>query len=321
MTLLTSGIEGATDTNQKWLHSGLLYPSGRLAERAWSNRNLDWKIKRPYIRGPEQAYILALTDKTISQRSEMWSSWSADSREVPEAQPLQVSDRKKLASLGVRFKGGWKTPDCVLDFPALVRDMRLNISGRLRQNAHLPAPKVMGTVMEGATVLRLRRGTTGIAGVDYEWKGGRGTLLCDQCVLSAGAWSYELLRNIDTDLPLIRKKCLVMAFKPTGRGPTRGVSFDRITVWLDVQKEDGTRADFTIVPFDRRLLAAGTDFRVVYQVGECALENLRAGPSEIAALQREMEQCFVDQRRRPFDSKAFRRTDMFQDGAVQFCAS
>ena len=43
--LFRNDVPGATDTNQKWLHSGLLYPSYKLAATAWRNRKQDWKIK------------------------------------------------------------------------------------------------------------------------------------------------------------------------------------------------------------------------------------------------------------------------------------
>lgn len=89
-------------------------------------------------------------------------------------------------------------------------------------------------------------------------------------------------------------------------------NLDRITVWLDVQKEDGTRADVTVVPFKNQILAAGTDFRVVYRVGERRLEDLRAGQSELDALLRELEQCFFDTQRRPFEVARFEAMTCFK---------
>jgi glycine/D-amino acid oxidase-like deaminating enzyme len=46
VVVIASNRKGATDGNQKWLHSGLLYPSGQLAERAWATRNLDWNANQ-----------------------------------------------------------------------------------------------------------------------------------------------------------------------------------------------------------------------------------------------------------------------------------
>ncbi|MES2180325.1 MAG: FAD-dependent oxidoreductase [Gemmatimonadota bacterium] len=305
VTLLCHGddVPSATDTNQKWLHSGLLYPSESLAERAWTHRNIDWDIKAKYLVGPQKAYFLALTDDTLRARTDMWAKWKADGRRVPDAYPLEAGDRARLASLGINFSGGWVTPDCAVDFPALVRDMRRHIAGQLEDSRHLPAIKATGTVMEGARVLDLRRGPHGMTGVDYEWHGRRGTLTCDQCIVAAGAWSHELLEGIGVSLPLIRKKCLVVAFKRGIRESQQDL--DRITVWLDVEKEDGTRGDFTLVPYRDHILAAGTDFRVVYGVRGCSLEALRTAPSDVAALNAEMDQCFASASVRPFSMSGF----------------
>ena len=296
--LCRNDVGGATDTNQKWLHSGLLYPSGTMAERAWSNRTLDWELKRPYLVGPQYAYILALNKETISQREAMWDKWTKAGLKVPAAQRLGAKAKDQLASLGAKFEDGWKTVDCAIDFPALVADMRRNLAGQLRRNGHFPTPRIHGDVLEGAKVLRLCRKTMGIAGVEYELRGKLCTLSCNQCVLAAGAWSYGLLREIDIDLPLVRKKCLVLAFKRASH--TKRLR--QITVWLDIKKEDGTQADFTLVPFRGQVLAAGTDFRLIYQLGAQHLEDLKPGPSEIAALRRELNQCFGRPRSAPFDT-------------------
>src|SRR4051794_6687240 len=116
--------------------------------------------------------------------------------------------------------------------------------------------------MEGARVLRLRRGRNGIEGADIDWNGSLSTLFCQQLVLAAGAWSHELLAGIGVCLPLIRKKCLVLV------AARASLPIDRITDCLDVTKADGTSGDVTLVPFYDKTLAAGTDFKVVYNVRE-----------------------------------------------------
>jgi len=284
--LCRTDVAGSTDTNQKWLHSGLLYPSGGLAARAWKSRNSDWTVKQPYLHGPEEACILALSSRTIADREGLWAKWKAEGRDVPEARPLSTAEKSRFRSLGITFEGGWSTPDCVIDFPALVRDMRLNLEGKLQNNAHLPSLKERGQVMEGARVLRLRRGRNGIEGVDVDWNGDQWTLSCQQLVLAAGAWSHELLGEIGVRLPLIRKRCLVLA------AARASLPIDKITVCLDVTKADGTSGDVTLVPFHDKTLAAGTDFKVVYNLRDRPLEALTHGPSEIQGLIDELSQCF-----------------------------
>lgn len=286
--LYRTDVLGATDNNQKWLHSGMLYPSGEIAERAWSNRNQDWEIKRHYLVGEPQSRILALNDETAIERMKMWEEWGRRRLNVPTVTSLPSSERDQLKEEGFSFVDGWITPDCVIDFPALVHDMRLNLEGKFHDESRFPSLKQRGVLMKGARVLRLRRGRNGITGVDYDWNGEQHTLTCDQCVLAAGAWSYELLKEINIELPIIRKKCIVLSFK------RNSLPVDKITVWLGVQKEDGTRADLTLVPFHHETLAAGTDFRVVYQLSHnLKLEELACGSSEIEVLKAELQQCLL----------------------------
>ncbi len=281
-------VSGATDNNQKWLHSGLLYPSGELAAKAWKNREADWTIKKRYVNGPEQAHILALKSETVAAKERMWEKWEKEGRAIPEHPRLGLEQKTRLLAAGINFADGWATPDCAIDFPGLVRDMRLNLEQKLTDNAHLPSLNAEGCVMEGARVLRLLRGTSGITGVDFDWQGEQSTLSCDQCVLAAGAWSYDLLKDIGIRLPLIRKKCLILVIE---NQPSFHV--DKITVCLDVIKEDGTISDVSLVPFDGKILAAGTDFRVVYELRDRSLEDLTSGASEVQALKAELSQCFT----------------------------
>jgi glycine/D-amino acid oxidase-like deaminating enzyme len=283
--LYRNDVDGATDTNQKWLHSGLLYLSGRLAERTWKNRTADWTVKERYVRGPQQARILALNSKTLAAREELWAEWERDSRAVPKAVPLSEEEKFRLRTEGMNFADGWTTPDCAIDFSEMVCDLRLNLEGKLGDNTHLPPLKQLGRVIEGARVLRLRRGRNGIDGVEVERNGDHTTLSCRQCVLAAGAWSLELLSEASIRLPLIRKKCLVLSID------RKRLPVDKITVWLDVAKEDGTFTDVTLVPFGEFTLAAGTDFRVVYRLRDRKLEDLLPGASEIQALLNELKQC------------------------------
>src|SRR5205823_4447949 len=98
----------------------------------------------------------------------------------------------------------------------------------------------------------LRRGRNGITGVDYTWEGNQRTVSCEQCVVAAGVWTYDLLRGIGVNLPIIRKKCIVLVVK------AESMRVDKITVCLDVDKEDGTISDASLVPFRRLDSSSGT---------------------------------------------------------------
>src|SRR6185437_3545987 len=92
--------------------SGLLYPSGELAERAWKSRNDDWHIKQNYLCGPQLGYNLALNEETVEARSAMWAKWNSEGRDIPVAIPLTDAETRPLRSGGVNLAGGWTTPDC-----------------------------------------------------------------------------------------------------------------------------------------------------------------------------------------------------------------
>jgi glycerol-3-phosphate dehydrogenase len=287
-SLWRDDIRGATDTHQKWLHSGLLYPSQELAVKVWRNRNEDWEIKKRYLEGPEQACILALNSDTVSRRMGMWKSWTDKKHEIPKPTPLSRGEEKRLRDEEITFAGGWATRDCVIDFPGMVHDLRRHLEGQSEGMNHLPALKEKGhLIMKGAKVLKLlgtENRVTGVAGVD--WEGEQFTLSCQQCVVAAGAWSYELLSGIGVRLPLIIKKCLVLEIP-------KKLPVSKITVCLDVGKEDGTYGDVTLVPYKGKTLAAGTDFKVVYDPGERKLKELTCGEFEVAALKAELKQCFA----------------------------
>jgi glycine/D-amino acid oxidase-like deaminating enzyme len=104
--LFRDDILGATDTNQKWLHSGLLYPSYGLASKAWKNRNADWVIKERYLKGPWRACILALNQQTIIDRTKMWAGWRAEGHEVPIAEPLTLAEEEHLRQTEIELVGG-----------------------------------------------------------------------------------------------------------------------------------------------------------------------------------------------------------------------
>ena len=289
-------IPGATHTNQKWLHSGILYPSPALAAKAWKNRKDDWKLKKQYLTGPGQAYFLALNPETINDKVEMWQNWRDGGYDVPTFTELTSEDKTSLHKANINFDnfaGGWVTPDCVIDFPSMVRDLRLSLEG-----THC--------VMEGAKFLGLRHDSYGIT-VDVDWRGTPSTLSCKHCVLAAGAWSYELLRNIGVrHLPLIRKKCPVLVIKRAA------LPVSQITVCLDVTKGDGTLGDVSLVPFYDEVLAAGTDFEEVTDLEDHRLQDLQCNGSEVEKLKTQLIQCFPKVRELKADEYTWRTCFKFE---------
>src|ERR1700680_4556473 len=82
-----NALEGATHSNQKWLHSGLLYPGETLAQKVWHQFKEDWDRKGEFITGykaPEKkrqaelhtARFLFLHKAAYQQRLGLLTDWT-----------------------------------------------------------------------------------------------------------------------------------------------------------------------------------------------------------------------------------------------------
>jgi glycine/D-amino acid oxidase-like deaminating enzyme len=142
--LFRDGVQGATDTNQKWLHSGLLYPNAQLASKAWDVRNRDWNIKKNYITGCQSAYILTLKNNSAHQREDMWNDWRKEGLDIPATARLTYDKKSALSRMGIKFTAGWTSPDFAIDLPRIFTDMRSDLSGQLTDNSIFPPMKRTG---------------------------------------------------------------------------------------------------------------------------------------------------------------------------------
>jgi glycine/D-amino acid oxidase-like deaminating enzyme len=162
--------------------------------------------------------------------------------------------------------GGFSAPDCVIDFPELVR------------NLHRCAEQNGATFLSSASVKKLVHNGTHVTGVEYERNGEHSTMRCDFCVIAMGAWSPRLLKNSKIiETPLILKKCLVLTYV--------GELVPCITVCLDVR--DGPFPDATLVPFKGTTLAAGTDFDETDDPDDKSFDSRL-----VDELQHELARCF-----------------------------
>lgn len=264
--LYRSAEEGASFTNQKWLHSGMLYPSETLLKQAWAAyQRSDPLIFRHFLQ-THPARFLCLRGETIKQRRKWLEEW--------HVKDLGLDWHELAASELVPFPGaigGFRGPDRVIDFPALIRQLRSEVKAS------------GGVVVEGAYVTRLLfdRISRRVQGVGYRVDGSEHEIVSDHTILAAGAWSVDLIRHVpDIQLPrLLRKKCVVLSYP--------GEFIPGITVCLDVTKRDGSLGDTTLVPFHGRTLATGVDWRPVDDV-----DNARPTDEEVGDLKSELAQWF-----------------------------
>jgi glycine/D-amino acid oxidase-like deaminating enzyme len=229
--------QGSTATNQKWKHSGLLYHHSRLARQMWqAYQNMDEGIERPFIMKP-QARFLALSHNTLQAKVDTWRRWGVRSWGLTVEQ-LASHEYKYAGLLGQTMAvGGFSTPDCVMDFPELIRNLRT-------------AAENNGTkFIDGARAKRLRIEKGKITGVEYTTPGNDQEILpCDLCVVAMGAWANKFIGQHSgaRPLPIILRKCLVLKYP--------GELVPCLTVCLDLR--EGVGSDAALVPFKGETIAA-----------------------------------------------------------------
>jgi glycine/D-amino acid oxidase-like deaminating enzyme len=277
-TLATSGrnvtlvfdspIEGSSFSNQKWNHSGLLYPAeaiARLACDAFHNESL----LRKFTRTTPPTRFIALNKDTIEDRSQWWSEWGVREWGL-NWRELRAEEVSKIGKLRTNAVGGFETPDCIVDFPRLIQFLR---EGVIQSG---------GRILSGARAVKLETTLDKVTGVLITTASGTQNIKCSTCILATGAWTNSLLdRSGIKQADLILRKCVVFHYA--------GELVDSITTCLDVLRHDGEKQDVTMVPFDGVTIAAGTGFTQV-ETGE----DQSADSSEVNRLYDQLIQAFPD---------------------------
>jgi len=219
LVVVDAGFDTAASLrNQKWLQSGCFYLNNPpLAQQLWQGF--------PAVRRTAQRFLLQKTAHFVATSEE-----TLREREVTAAQcaiplPRMVPDALQLHQvLGpANCVGGFLTPDSVVDFPALLKDLQTQIAAEAR-------------VVHGTAKQVVRAGDR-ITGLVYEDTAGEEVWLsAEWYILCLGAWAPELLAGADIPLPVPirrwRSPVITVAHELT----------DCIVAWLD-----GPR--LTMVPF------------------------------------------------------------------------
>src|SRR5579862_2309963 len=223
---------GSTMSNQKWKHSGLLYLGREFAMNMWqAYSSMDPVLEVPFTMKP-RARFLAMRHDTIQQMVDKWHRWNALSWGM-NVVPLATHEYRFAGELGeTKAVGGLSTPDCVMDFPGLVRNLR---------HASQIDPSRAPVYIDGASATRLDVTGGRVTGVYYSV--GAQTdqhVQCDYCVVAAGAWSARFIeRSGGNQLPILLRKCIVLTYAHE--------VVPCLTVCLDLREGDG--AVGALVPF------------------------------------------------------------------------
>jgi len=237
-------LEGSSHTNQKWLHSGALYPSKRVALEAWDQfRNMRPEIAKHVVSRNDSARFLAIHPDTISKREEKLKEMKDSGFEWRR---LNKDEYSSIDFVGrTNANAGLRAKDLVINFPALIRELI----------ECLPAERVSldHEVIRVETDASPRR----VTAICCRTTSGETRVQCDRCVLAAGAWTPSILAQsrIILNRPLVRKKCTVITFS--------GELVTGITVCYDIKhfdpaKKELVEADVSLVPYKGQTLAAGT---------------------------------------------------------------
>jgi glycine/D-amino acid oxidase-like deaminating enzyme len=261
--------EGSSFTNQKWNHSGLLYPAESIARKACREFVQESALSNFVYKTRFRARFLALHQRTLDERKRLWFGWDVRAWGL-NWRELHEEEFRQIGPLGeTRAIGGFEVPDRIVDFPGLVRHLRQE----LIQHG--------GKLIPDANVERICIEDKRVTAVELLNGQERLRLKCALCVLAAGAWSNGVLERSGIMKPdLILRKCIVFEYD--------GELVPGLTTCLDVRRHDGTDQDVTLVPFDGKTLAAGTGFTEV-TAGD---DGQEPDPLEPERLTEQLVQCF-----------------------------
>jgi glycine/D-amino acid oxidase-like deaminating enzyme len=264
--------EGSSFTNQKWNHSGLLYPAEGIARQACQEFLRGSLLRRYAYVTPAPARFLALERQTLERRQGQWLTWNVRGWGLLW-RPLDEAEYRVIEPLGgTRAVGGFEVPDRVVDFPALIGDLREQV-------------RRSGGVVARGTVRQIRvqgRRVTGVSLSD-----GQSAVGCSLCVLAGGAWSASVLRESGIDPPdLILRRCVVLEYD--------GELVPGLTTCLDAGGRDGAGQDVTLVPFRGKTLAAGAGFTEVADADALPPDHAQA-----ERVRHQLARCFPALRDRP----------------------
>jgi len=279
---------GSTYTNQKWKHSGLLYPNQRLARKAWDEmQNEASELERFIVGSPRPAVFFALNSETLTQREDWWREWSVDSWGLPYKR-LSVDSVASLDVIkGSNPAGGFEVPDYVIDFPALIRAIHSELHG---EGHDISSQSTVESVVHD-------KQTRTVTGVRVRLGDQRLLKACDLCVVAAGAWSKQIIEASGFSWPdLILRKCIVLVFE--------GELVPSITTCLDIRRYTGELKDVTLVPFHGKTLAAGTGFVEIH-----SMEDLTPDPFELEQLRYELYQAFPTLAEKPYQVRICVKTE------------
>jgi glycine/D-amino acid oxidase-like deaminating enzyme len=260
--------EGSSFTNQKWNHSGLLYPSEQIARKACAEFLRESLLRQFTCKTRSGAKFLALHQETLDQRERMWRDWDVRAWGLNWSL-LRKDEYRAINPLGATLAvGGLGVPDCIVDFPALIGHLRREVS------------RLGGSIVPDANVNRIQIKGNRVMAIEFLQGRERRIMNCSICVIAAGAWSNAVLEKSEILPPnLILRKCVVFEYE--------NELVPGLTTCLDVWRHDGTKQDVTLVPFRGMTLAAGTGFTEVVSG-----DNGQADPREVEHLTEQLIQCF-----------------------------
>ena len=280
-----SSLEGSSHTNQKWLHSGALYPSSKVILEAWQQfRDMRPGIKKHVVAKNDSARFLAVHPETILKRKERF-----EKPEITDSgfkvRDLSKQEYSSIGSVGrTNANAGLGAKDLVISFPALIRELIESIPAERVLLKHEAITVETGGSPRRVTAIRCRTAS------------GEKVIQCDRCVLAAGAWTPLILAQsgITLDRPLVRKKCTVITFD---RELVPGITVCYDIKHFDPAEKELVEADVSLVPYNGQTLAAGTGWARLSEEQEP--RTVQPTEDEVNELLAELYQAFPLLRRFP----------------------
>jgi glycine/D-amino acid oxidase-like deaminating enzyme len=256
--VLEAGFDTAASLrNQKWLQSGCFYLTNPpLAQQLWQGFPAIQRTAQRFLL-QQTAHFVATSEETLREREVTAAQCAIP---LPRMRPDALNLHPVLGP--ANCVGGFLTPDSVVDFPALLWELRHQLAAEAR-------------VVHGTAKQVVRAGDR-ITGLVYEDMAGEEVWLsAEWYIVCLGAWAPELLAAADISLPVTLRRW---------RSPVITVAHeltDRIVAWLD-----GPR--LTMVPFRGTTIICNGE-RVLVETQQDAHSPV---PGEVELLHQQLREAF-----------------------------
>jgi len=269
-------------SNQRWKHSGALFPERKLALELWESFSMPNKFELPHTKAV--GALFASNNEIINEKhATIWESVGIPFRFVNAQRNTSVARSghphpKEFAIL----------PDATIDFPLVIRD------------ALHSAKETGATILSEGKVTNIDLGND-FAIVSFRNNCVIESVRCRHLVVASGAWSEQIANMIGVRLPLANYKSHLLEYNVQ-------IS-DSIVVFLD-------EPQFTLVPFNGKTLVGNAYRQITLNPFDRFIDVAIAGEMDMA-FRSTFERQLCSLKSVEVHPRACIKTELFCDGEAK----